>query len=207
MKEIAAIVVLCCAGMGGVLAADAAFSGRVAVELVEDIAHDHRLRLLEDFSFRDGDGRLWVARKGGIVDGMPAQAVDSSWVQLPYAGKLRKASVVHDYFVSLKTEPWREVHRMYFAANLAEGVSTPEAKILHMLVYAGDWRWEPRGSSCYRSCHSAATMLAWRPVTEIEALRPLVDWIWASSPSLDEIEQRTDALIRKPGPHIFSQGY
>lgn len=207
IKRCLMICVLCCADAAGIHAADDAFSGRVAVELVDDIEFDHRLRLLEDFSFRDEHGRLWVARKGGLVDGIPALAGGTSWVRLPYAGKLRKASVLHDYFVAAKTEPWREVHRMYFAANLAEGVSVPEAKIVHMLTYASGWRWEPLGSSCYRGCHSAASMLAWRPALDTEKLRPLVDWIWSSAPELDEIERRTDPLIREPGPHIFSQGY
>lgn len=188
-------------------AADGAFSGRVVVELVDDIEHDHRLRLLEDFTFRDSKGRVWVAQKGGIVDGLLAPEIDPSWVRLPYAARLRKAAIVHDYFVATKTQQWRDVDRMYYEANVAEGVSAPEAKIVFMLTYATGWRWEPRGSSCYGSCHAAAAMLAWKPVLELEALRPLAQWIWSADPGLDEIERRTGALIRKPGPHLFSQGY
>lgn len=204
------LILLCalvCTGAAGAIAADSGFSGRVAVELLDNIENDHRLRLLEDFSFRDPNGRVWTARAGGIVDGMPAPAGKPAWFRLQYPGRLRKAAVVHDYYVAEKREPWRDVHRMYFYANLAEGVSSPEAKIAYMLIYAAGWRWEPRGSSCYGSCHAAASILAWRPDVEIDSLQPLTDWIWASDPGLDDIDRRADKLIRRPGPHLFSQGY
>ncbi len=183
------------------------FVGRVAVELVEDIEHDHRLRLLEDFGYRDADGKLWLARKGGIVDGLHRPGERPSWARLVYAGRLRKAAVVHDYFVAEKAQPWLDVHRMYHGATRAEGASAPEAKIEYLLTYASGWRWEPRGSSCYGSCHAGATMLAWKPQLDVDTLRPLVDWIWADAPGLEEIERRADGLISKPGPHLFSQGF
>jgi hypothetical protein len=81
----------------------------------------------------------------------------------------------------------------------------PQAKILHMAVHAGGWRWETRSSTCFRTCHKSAQVLAWKPVTNEADLRTLVDWIWQTDPSLEEIEARVDAVIRKPGPHIFVQ--
>lgn len=183
----------------------AGFIGKVVVELLDDIEFDHKLRLIEDFSFRDANGRVWLARRNGVIDGVSIPVELRPLVTLPFARELRKASVVHDYFVRLKTEPWQEVHRMFYSANRAEGVSPPEAKIAYMTVYAGGWRWEPRGSSCYRSCHAAADMLAWKPVVTHEDLKPLVDWIWQSDPELDAIDAKADTVIRKPGPHIFSQ--
>ena len=54
-----------------VLAAEpAGFIGKVVVELLDDIEYDHQLRLVEDFGFRDPDGRVWLARKSGIIDGV-----------------------------------------------------------------------------------------------------------------------------------------
>jgi hypothetical protein len=207
MNRLLLLCAFCSACPVGICDEQAAFSGRVIVELLGAPDHDHRLRLLEDFSFRDAGGRLWVARAGGIVDGTTLPEAMPDWVQAPFGGRLRKASVLHDYFVAQKAEPWRDVHRMHHDANVLEGASAAAAKTEYLGLYAAGWRWEPRGSSCYRSCHAAASMLAWRPIADMESLRPLVDWIWESAPSLDEIDRRADALIRKPGPHLFSQGY
>ena len=179
------------------------FMGRVLVELVDGIEFDHKLRLAEDFGFEDPAGKLWLARRDGILDGssVPPEVRPFS----PFGESLRKAFVIHDYFSRVKSEPWRDTHRMFFHANLAEGVSQPQAKILHMAMYAGGWRWEVRGTSCYRTCHQGARMLAWKPVVDEADLKPVTDWIWQANPSLEEIEARVDAIIRKPGPHIFGQ--
>jgi hypothetical protein len=94
---------------------------------------------------------------------------------------------------------------MLYSASLHEGLSPVEAKLLYATVYAGGWRWEPRTSSCYRSCHAAATMLAWQPdLTEAE-FQPVADWLRGTDPSLEEIEQRVDAATPRPGPHLFVQ--
>jgi hypothetical protein len=179
------------------------FLGRVVVELVEEIEFDHKLRLVEDFGFEEPTGKVWLARKGDVLDGssVPPEVRLFS----PFGEQLRKAFVVHDYFSRVKTEPWRQTHRMFFHANVAEGVSQPQAKVLHLALHAGGWRWEVRGTSCYRTCHQGARMLAWKPVTDEADLKPLADWIWQANPSLDEIEARVDAVIRKPGPHLFGQ--
>jgi len=179
------------------------FIGRVVVELVDDVEFDHKVRLVEDFGFEDPAGKVWLARKDGVLDGssVPPEVRPFS----PFGESLRKAFVVHDYFCRAKTEPWRETHRMFFHANIAEGVSQPQAKILHMATHAGGWRWEVRGTSCYRTCHQGARMLAWKPVVDESDLGPLVDWIWQANPSLEEIEARVESITRKPGPHLFGQ--
>jgi hypothetical protein len=45
------------------------FSGKVVLEVLDDVELDHKLRLLEDFSFCDGSGRVWLAPRGGVIDG------------------------------------------------------------------------------------------------------------------------------------------
>ena len=199
---------LCCliAGMfccAVALAEPGKFVGKVIVELVDDIEFDHKLRLVEDFGFEDPAGKVWLARRGEVLDGssLPPEVRPFS----PFDESVRRASVVHDYFSRVKTEPWRETHRMFYHANLAEGVSQPQAKVLHMATHAGGWRWEVRGTSCYRTCHQGDPVLAWKPVVDEADLKPVVDWIWKTSPSLDEIEARVDAITRKPGPHLFGQ--
>jgi len=184
----------------------AGFSGKVMVELLDGIEFAHKLRLLDDFAFTDAGGKVWLARKGGILDGESVPRELYSLDGLPYPAEYRKAATVHDYFCRVRTEPWRQVHRAFYHASVAEGVSETQAKALYATVYAGGWRWEQNGSSCYRSCHAAAASLAWKPAVTPAQVQPVLQWIAHDGPTLDEIDARLDAVIRKPGPHLFAQG-
>ena len=188
------------------LSADqAGFSGKVVVELLDEVEFVHKLRLVDDFAFTDAGGKVWLARKGGILDGESVPRELYSLGRLPYPAEYRKAAVVHDYFCSVRIEPWRQVHRTLYHASVVEGVSETEAKALYAVVYAGGWRWEPKGSSCYRSCHAAVASLAWKPAATLSEVQPVLEWIAQTGPTLDEIDTRLDAVIRKPGPHVFAQ--
>ena len=188
------------------LSADqAGFSGKVVVELLDEVEYIHKLRLLDDISFTDGGGKVWLARKGGILDGESVTRELYSLGGLPYFAEYRKSAVVHDYFCGVRTEPWRQVHRTLYHASVVEGVSEAQAKGLYAVVYAGGWRWEPKGSSCYRSCHAAVASLAWKPAVNQAEVQPVLEWIAQTGPTLDEIDARLDAAIKKPGPHLFAQ--
>jgi hypothetical protein len=190
-----------------VSADQAGFSGKVVVELLDGIEFAYKLRLLDDFAFTDASGKVWLARKGGILDGESVPRGLYSLGGLPYPSEYRKAAVVHDYFCRVRTEPWRQVHRTFYHASIVEGVSASQAKALYAVIYAGGWRWEQKGSSCYRSCHAAAASLAWEPAVIPAEVQPVLQWIAQQGPTLDEIDARMDAVIRKPGPHLFAQGH
>lgn len=181
------------------------FEGKVVVEVLDDVELDHKLRLLEDFSFRDEHGKLWLVPAGAAIDGTSLPHTLRALPGLPPETEFRKASVVHDYYTRTRQDTWRDVRHMLYSASLYEGLSPAEAKLLYAAVYAGSWRWEPRTSSCYRSCHAAATMLAWQPDVTQNELQPVVDWLHQTDPSLQEIEQRVDAVTPRPGPHLFVQ--
>ena len=183
------------------------FSGKVVVELLDGIEFAYKLRLLDDFAFSDAGGKVWLAPKGGILDGESIPRGLHSLGGLPFPPEYRKAAVVHDYFCRVRTEPWRQVHRTFYQASIVEGVSESQAKALYAVVYAGGWRWEQKGSSCYRSCHAAAASLAWAPAATAMEVQPVLEWIEQVGPTLDEIDSRLDAVIRKPGPHLFAQRY
>lgn len=181
------------------------YSGRVVVELLDEIEFVHKFRLLEDFAFVDAQGKLWTARKGGIVDDESIPRDLHILRGLPYIAEYRKAAVIHSYFCRTRTEPWKQVHRTLFAASVAEGVAETQAKALYAIVYAGGWRWEKRESSCYRSCHAASESLAWKPAATGAEIEPVLQWIAQSDPDLDAIDQRVDQAVNKPGPHLFAQ--
>jgi hypothetical protein len=149
------------------------FSGRVVLEVLDEIALDHKLRLLDDFSFRDEHGRVWTAPRGAVLDGWSVPRELRALPGLPLDNEYRKAAVLHDFYSRTRTEPWRAVHRMLHAAALTEGIPPIEANVLFMTVYASGWRWEPKDSSCYGSCHAAAGLLAWRPDATVAELAPI----------------------------------
>jgi hypothetical protein len=182
-----------------------AFSGRVVLEVLDEIALDHKLRLLEEFSFRDGNGRVWTAPMGAVLDGWSVPRELRAVPGLPLDYEYRKAAVLHDHYSLTRAEPWRAVHRMLHAAALAEGIPPIEANTLYMTIYASGWRWEPQGSSCYGSCHAAASLLAWRPDATVAELAPIAVWLQTTPASLAEIEARVDAALKRPGPHLFAQ--
>src|SRR5258706_7591760 len=101
----------------------AGFSGKVVVELVDEIEFIHKLRLLDDFAFTDAGGKGWLARKGAILEGESGPRELYSLGGLPYPGEDRKAAVVHDYFCRARSESWRQGHRPFYYASVADGLS------------------------------------------------------------------------------------
>ena len=184
-----------------------AFVGRVVVEWLDDDPFIARMKLVEDFAFRDPAGRQWVAEKGHVLDGRSIPLLFRDLIGPPFAGDYRKATVVYEYHAHRMHEPWRAVHRLFYDASRAEGVPEAEAKLMYMALYAAGLRWEQRGSTCFSHCHVAAESLSWMPVTTPEEVQPVADWIRRTDPGLDQIDRRLDATLRKPGPHIFVQGH
>jgi Protein of unknown function (DUF1353) len=183
------------------------FTGKVVVEWLDQAAAQPRMKLVEDFAFEDAAGKTWLTPKGHVIDGASIPPAFQSLIGAPFAGSYRKATVVHDYYCRAKAEPWKNVHRMFYDASLSSGVVEAEAKVMYMAVYAQGPRWESKGSRCYYSCHASAASLTWKPVVSEAELRPIVDWIQEADPVLEEIEQRVDAVTKKPGPHLFAQGH
>jgi len=175
------------------------------LELVEEIAHDHKLRLLEDFAFSDEQGAQWLAPGGALLDGWTIPRGLRGLPRLPLESEFRKSAVLHDHFSRVRSGRWRDVHRMLYSASLAEGIPPTEAKMLYMTIYASGWRWEPKDSSCYRGCHAAAATLAWRPDATAAELAPVADWLQRSDPTLEQIEDQVDGALKRPGPHLFTQ--
>jgi hypothetical protein len=197
---------VCALGVCSLLQADEAeFSGKVVLEVLDDPGTDHKLRLLQDFAFRDERGRVWLAPQGAVLDGWSIPRGLRALPGLPLESEYRKSAVVHDFQSRAKTQPWRDVHRMLYSAALAEGIPPSEANVLYMTVYASGWRWEPKQSSCYGGCHAAADMLIWRPDARASELEPIAAWLQRSFPRLEEIDQRVDAALQRPGPHLFAQ--
>ncbi len=125
-----------------------------------------KLQLREDFGYEDRAGKLWLARQGQVLDGASIPPAFRDMIGMPFVGDYRRTSVVYDYYCHVMSEPWRDVHRMFYDASLTEGVSEVNAKVMYAALYAAGLRWEMPGSSCFRSCHAAAPSLTWKPQVE-----------------------------------------
>lgn len=183
-----------------------AFEGVVRLEIADDPEAGGRLRLLETFALRDAEGRRWEAPAGTLVSGAAVPpSLRHLFDDLDAGTPLRKAAVLRDAVAAARTFGWKTVARVYHDASRAELASEPEAKALYAAWYAGGLRWEARGSSCYTRCHASAPDLVWRADLRDVDLQPVLAWIWSDDPDLDAIDARLDALVQRPGPHLFAQ--
>jgi hypothetical protein len=207
MSRLCFAITSACFCIVAAFADQARFSGKVVIEFADEIELSYKMRLLEDFAFVDAGGKVWLAPKGGIIDSESVPRGLHALNGLPYLVEYRKSAIIHSYYCGVKAEPWRQVHRTFYHASIVEGVSEIQAKSLYAVVYAGGWRWEPRESSCYRSCHAAAASLAWTPSVTAAEIQPVLQWIAQTGPTLDKIDEHLDAMIKKAGPHLFAQRY
>ncbi|UCG75242.1 MAG: DUF1353 domain-containing protein [Gemmatimonadota bacterium] len=172
-------------------ASDGEFIGRVVVEWLTEEDADRTMRLVEDFAFRDPDGRVWKVPAGTEVDGASIPETLYSIIGPPFVGDYRRASVVHDHFCQERTEDWRAVHRMFYDAARAGGVPLPLAKAMYAAVRGWGPRWEARVTR-----DGAARIISIpRPTAEISELQDLGAWIAEADPTLEEIDRHVTALL------------
>lgn len=116
------------------------FSGNPKTEWLPD---NRDMRLLEDFSFTDPDGRVWLAPEGAIINGASIPALVWDSVGSPYVGDYRRASIVHD--VACDTSDMgafpsrKDADVMFFHACRAGGCSSLKARVLYIGVRVGAW--------------------------------------------------------------------
>lgn len=109
------------------------YSGTVKAEW---LVKTREMKLLEPFAFKGPDCKSWPVPKGALVDGASIPQVFWSVIGGPFEGRYRDASVVHDYYCKIKSEPWEKVHDMFYDAMLANGVDSNKAALM---FYAVRW--------------------------------------------------------------------
>ena len=191
---------------GLALAADKGrFHGRVILEWVDDSPFIATMRLVEEFSFQQANGKSWIVPAQTNLDGRFAPPLFRRLMGHPFEGGFRKTSIVYDYVVKDMSQPWPEAQRMFYEASVVEGVLPIEAKVMYMLMNAGGTRWAERNSNhCFGTCHASHPELSWRPLVDDEQVVTLVSWVRQIDPSIEEIERRVDETLLHPGPHIFA---
>ncbi|MGI9355816.1 MAG: DUF1353 domain-containing protein, partial [Rhizobiaceae bacterium] len=114
------------------------FLSRLAVEVLED---GRKLKLIEPFSFKDSDGLLWSVPANTVVNGASIPGPAWSLIGAPLSGRYRYASVIHDHYCVTKTRPWKSVHRVFYDAMVAGGVSSWKRLVMFAAVYQFGPRW------------------------------------------------------------------
>lgn len=102
---------------------------------------NHTYKLLSDFTFIDPNGRVWTAPKGAIVNGASIPGDFWGIIGSPWAGRYPEASVIHDHFCQTKSRHWKDVHRVFYEAMIANKVKAIKAKLMYYAVYRYGPRW------------------------------------------------------------------
>ena len=98
-------------------------------------------RLVEAFEYIGPDQIDWLVPAGTCVNGASIPAAFWSFMGSPWTGKYRRASVIHDHFVRVRTRPWETTHRAFYYGMLADGVPGSKAKIMYYAVRRFGKRW------------------------------------------------------------------
>ncbi len=155
------------------------FVGTVKAEWLES---GRKMKLLEDFIYIDPGNYKWKAPKDSIVDGASIPRLLWTVVGPPFAGRYRDASVVHDVACDQKSEPWKNVHRMFFYACLCGGVGEKKAKLMFWAVRSFGPRWGPEAEAASPKAPTSDADLR----KQIEAMEQLIE---RENPSLERLEE------------------
>ncbi len=186
------------------------FVGDVEAKWLVESGDDRRMKLLKEFSYVDANGKRWTTPKDWIVDGASIPRFLWTLVGSPFTGGYRRASVIHDYYCDKKNEPWQAVHKMFYWASLAGGVSEVEAKILYAGVFVGGPRWKdvhfsnhPPRIKAEPGDFDSIEVVPWRPTVSEEKMKEIQSWIQDENPSLEDIEKRSEQHISQNEPQDY----
>jgi hypothetical protein len=176
------------------------FGAPIQVEWLRGDASERRMKLLRPVEYTDPNGKLWVVPTGFVTDGASIPRIFWTLVGAPYEGAYREAAVVHDFLCDTKSQPYQDVHRLFYYATRAAGVSDFHAKILYAGVLIGGPKWAGGRSNCYSNCHALPSSYSVDPhgqltlqatVTEEDAQK-VAAWVKSQNPDLPAIDAYVD---------------
>lgn len=119
--------------------------------------------------FVDPAQRRWLVPSGTTVNGASIPRFFWTFIGGPWDGRYNLPSVVHDYFVTTKSRPWQDVHRVFYNAMRANGVGSVKAA----LMYAAVLRFGPRWTNIehnFEVCTKAALNQRSIPLEDVSAM-------------------------------------
>ena len=166
------------------------FKGSVQVEWLDD---GREMKTISEVSYIDPEGVSWTVPVGTKTDG--ASTPSATWsLYPPYAGKYRKAALIHDYFCEIKTRSWQDTHNMFYYALRASGMDGLHSKIMWSAVFMQGPRWDVGTKRSLRTRSAELT-----PEQATRQFEMLADWVRRENPSRQEIER---AILEGNSPAI-----
>lgn len=121
--------------------------GRYEGNLIVEWLPDGRLmQLYEPYAFIDSGEQRWDVPSMARIDGASIPRALWTITGSPYTGKYRNASVVHDYYCSVRKRTPHATHRMFHEAMIVSGVSPSSAKIMYLAVRQFGPKWSDMDS-------------------------------------------------------------
>ncbi len=113
--------------------------------------HANGYELTEPFAYFDPNGKQWTAPRGTITDGTSIPEPLIPFFVSKFENEFFPAAIVHDAYCSVEnqsgsvfhTEPWEDVHKMFYHACLDGGTNEFTAKIMYAAMYLGGPAWSP----------------------------------------------------------------
>ncbi|PCH95653.1 MAG: hypothetical protein COB83_08010 [Gammaproteobacteria bacterium] len=100
-----------------------------------------KMRLTKTLTFTDKNNKEWKAPRNSIIDGASIPRLFWLFIGSPFVGKYRRASVVHDVYYGTKSEPRKQVDKMFYQAMRVDKVNYFKAKAMYYAVRVGGKRW------------------------------------------------------------------
>lgn len=173
------------------------FIGEVVTRWLTEPDGAHRnMELTQPFAFIDPSGKRWEAAAGRVVNGASIPGVLWNSVGPPYVGNYRRATVLHDVACEDKTEPYLAVHRMFYDAMRADGVSRTRAFVMYQAVrrFGPSWQLGPAPAMA-ATAFTAAEPATIADMDRLEAASERALDELGPTASLDDLDSRVDTLF------------
>lgn len=121
----------------------ARFEGQVETSWMND---GRRMKLLKPVMYVDHTGKEWLAPEGSVIDGASIPKAFWSSVGPPFVGKYRRATVIHDVQCVTRSEPYQDVHRMFYEAMVVDGTPKAKAREMYFAVKHFGPKWDEDGN-------------------------------------------------------------
>ena len=148
------------------------FVGRVVTQWEAD---GRQMTLLEPFNLSMLGKRSGASRAVSWSMAHQYRLCSGTLIGGPFEGKYRVASIIHDYYRDVRSRPWQDVHRVFYEAMLASGVSSFRGRCscsrpLRNSVRAGtagyrpempEARWQARSREVHENTAVKKTDIIW----------------------------------------------
>ena len=162
------------------------FEGEVIAKWLPD---GRKMKLRRSFAYLASDGKRWNAPRGSVVDGASIPRAFWSLIGGPFEGKFRNASVVHDVACIEMSEPWEEVHEMFYNACRCGDVGELTAKFMYAAVHNFGPRWEYRVEASPGGTRMLKAVKQVVPPPTEETVQKYMQYIKTHNPSLEDIRK------------------